>query len=61
MKKFKKFFFFLLLIVIWPVLAFSQDPGEPDTVIVECMEFVRANSQVVLDVYIVNDSAVGGF
>ncbi len=61
MRRFKKLFFFLSLIVIWPVLALSQDPGEPDTAIVECIEFVGANSQVVLDISIVNDSAIGGF
>lgn len=49
------------LISLWPALAFSQDPGIPDTARVECLKLVRPNSQVILNVYVVNDSALGGF
>ncbi len=42
-------------------LALAQDSGVPDTAIVECIDIVRPNSQVVLNVYLVNDENIGGY
>ncbi len=60
----KKYLIFILAVIIssfWPILAFSQDPGNPDTVMVQCLDIVRPNSQVVLDIYVYNDEALGAF
>lgn len=60
----KKYSFLVLsfmLILVWHGFVFSQDPGIRDTARIECAENVRANSQVVLNVYIFNDEPLGGF
>lgn len=41
--------------------ALAQDPGDPDTAIVECIDVVRPASQVILNVYVVNDENLGQF
>src|SRR5512136_303225 len=43
---------------LWSSSVFSQDPGVKDTVIVECLEKVRPNSRVGLNVYLTNDDSV---
>jgi len=58
LKRYSVFAFSIILIPLLTGLAFSQDPGEPDTAIVECLEYVRPNSRVILNVYTVNDSAL---
>jgi len=51
----------VLLFGFFPSFAMAQDPGEPDTAIVECIDVVRPDSQVVLNIYLFNDEPVGGF
>ncbi|MDH4223912.1 MAG: hypothetical protein OEV55_10290, partial [candidate division Zixibacteria bacterium] len=41
-------------------LAFPQDPGTADTVRIECLDIVRPNSQVVVNVYVINDENLSG-
>ncbi len=53
--------FLLILSFLLAGTALSQDPGNPDTARVECLQWVTANSQVVLNVYLYNDSVLGGF
>jgi len=60
-KKYLVLFFSAILALLWYGSAFSQDPGVPDTVRVECLEKVRPNSQVVLNVYAYNDEELGAF
>ena len=61
LKKYIPFIFSILLISLLPASSFSQDPGEVDTAIVECIDVVRPNSQVVLNIYIHNDEELGGY
>jgi hypothetical protein len=51
----------LLLVTSLATLALAQDPGIVDTCQVERVASVPASSQVVVNIYLVNDSAVGGF
>ena len=60
-KKYLVLFFIAILALLWYGSAFSQDPGVPDTARVECLDKVRPNSQVVLNVYITNDEELGAF
>ncbi len=53
--------FGVILLVLFPYFAKAQDPGVADTAIVQCLEKVRPNSQVILNVYIINDEHLGGF
>lgn len=55
---------FLVIIFIISILgnfALAQDQGVQDTCIVERLATVPPNSQVVLNVYVVNDHNLGGF
>jgi hypothetical protein len=61
LKKCLPFIFAGIFILLWSGLAFPQDTGNIDTVIVQCLEKVRPNTQVVLNVYICNDETIGGF
>ncbi|HVP36210.1 MAG TPA: hypothetical protein VMT04_04370, partial [Terriglobales bacterium] len=60
-KKYLVLFLAVISALIWFGSAFPQDPGVPDTVSVECLDKVRPNSQVVLNVYITNDEHLGTF
>jgi len=40
-------------------LAYAQDPGVPDTCLVQTLQSVPASSQVTLDVYVWNDEECG--
>lgn len=40
--------------------ALAQDPGTPDTCIIQRIEKVLPNSQVVVDIYVYNDENLGG-
>lgn len=60
-KKYLVFIVTFIIMSILPVLAFSQDPGQVDTAIVECLDIVRPNTQVVLNVWIYNDENLGGY
>jgi len=60
-KKYLVLFISAILALLWYGSAFSQDPGVPDTIRVECLDKVRPNSQVVLNVYITNDEHLGTF
>lgn len=51
----------VILFGFFTSLALAQDPGVPDTAIVECIDVVRPNSQVILNLYIVNDENLGAF
>ncbi|MCJ7508621.1 MAG: hypothetical protein MUO85_07835, partial [candidate division Zixibacteria bacterium] len=59
----KKVFLFLSVLVLglFTSFALGQDTGVTDTVRVECIDKVRPNSQVVLNVYMWNDETIGGF
>ncbi len=61
LKKCLPFIFSGILILLWSGLAFPQDTGVTDTARIECIEKVRPNSQVVLNVYMWNDETIGGF
>jgi hypothetical protein len=52
-------FFLLFFCCMGFGLAYAQDPGTPDTCIVQTLESVPANSQVTLDVYVWNDEECG--
>jgi len=54
-------FWGLFQLVLLPTLALAQDPGIPDTAKVQCIDKIRPNSQVVLNLYIYNDEHLGGF
>src|SRR3990170_3826674 len=60
-KKYLVLFISAILAFFWYASAFSQDPGVPDTVRVECLDKVRPNTSVVLNVYITNDEHLGTF
>lgn len=60
-RKYSLFVFSAALVLSSFGLAFSQDPGIRDTVRVECAQNVRANSQVVVGVYVFNDEELGSF
>jgi len=51
--------FGVLLLALLPYLAKAQDTGNIDTAIVQCLEKVRPNTQVVMNVYVVNDEGLG--
>ncbi len=51
----------LLLVTMLSTFALAQDPGTPDTCWVERLEMVPPNSQIVVNVYLTNDEAIGGF
>ena len=53
--------FGVLLLALLPYLAKAQDTGNIDTAIVQCLEKVRPNTQVVLELYIYNDENLGAF
>jgi hypothetical protein len=54
--------FFLALFCLMSFnFASAQDPGVPDTCIIQRIEKVRPNSQVVLSVYAFNDENLGAF
>ncbi|MCJ7496684.1 MAG: hypothetical protein MUO78_00930, partial [candidate division Zixibacteria bacterium] len=59
LKKCLPFIFSGILILLWSGLAFPQDTGNTDTAIVQCLEKVRPNTQVVMNVYTVNDEGLG--
>jgi hypothetical protein len=42
-------------------LAYAQDPGIPDTMIIQKIDTVLANSQVVVGVYLNNDEHIGAY
>ncbi len=52
-KKYLVLFFSAILALLWYGSAFSQDSGVPDTARVECLDKVRPNTQVVVNVYAV--------
>jgi hypothetical protein len=60
-KKYLVLFFSAILALLWYGSAFSQDPGVSDTARVDCVDKVRPNSQVVLNVYAYNDENLGAF
>ena len=61
----RNFLTFISLLAIFVLVNFSfvlaQDPGIPDTCYVERLQKVLPNSHVVLNVYLINDSAIGGY
>ena len=59
LRKYLPIIFSGILILLWPVLAFSQDPGVPDTVRVECLEIVGPSTQVTVEVSLYNDENLG--
>jgi hypothetical protein len=53
--------FFLVLFCLTSFnFALAQDPGIPDTCIIQRIEKVLPNTQVVVDVYVFNDEHLGG-
>jgi hypothetical protein len=57
----RNFLIALLLVIILATFALAQDPGVVDTCLVERVASVPASSQVVVNIYLVNDSASGGY
>ncbi|MCJ7458374.1 MAG: hypothetical protein MUP17_05225, partial [candidate division Zixibacteria bacterium] len=54
-------FFLVVFSLISFNFALAQDPGVPDTCIIQRIEKVLPSSQVVVDVYVYNDEHVGSF
>jgi len=54
-------FLMLLSFLFLTPRAFSQDPGNPDTVKVEQKQIVGPSQQVTVDVYVYNDEKLGAF
>jgi hypothetical protein len=54
---------FILLLTMFSManFSFAGDPGVPDTCWVERLDTVLASSQIVVNVYVFNDSNIGGF
>lgn len=57
----RSFLVVIFVISILGNLTLAQDLGVQDTCIVERLEYVPAGTQVVLNVYLVNDHNIGGF
>src|SRR4030042_750246 len=59
----RKFLVFLvpLLALFFAPAAFSQDPGNPDTVRVEQKLTAGPSQQITVQVYVINDATLGGF
>lgn len=52
-------FFLVLFCFMGFSFAYAQDPGVPDTCIVQTLQSVPASSQVTLDIYVWNDEECG--
>jgi hypothetical protein len=50
----------ILLLASSPGVVFGDDPGEPDTCRVECLDVTLPNQQVVVEVSAYNDEELGG-
>jgi hypothetical protein len=50
----------IFLLAFSPGLVFGDDPGEPDTCRVECLDVTPPNQQVVVEVSAYNDEELGG-
>jgi hypothetical protein len=50
----------ILLSASFPGIVFGDDPGEPDTCRVHCLDVTLPNQQVVVEVSVYNDEELGG-
>lgn len=61
----RNFITFIFILAIFGILNFNyalgQDPGVADTCWVDRLETVPASSQVILNIWLVNDENIGGF
>jgi len=61
----RNFLTFVFILTIFSLLSFNsalgQDPGVRDTCWVDRLETVPADTQVVLNIYLVNDENIGGY
>jgi hypothetical protein len=51
----------LSFVLIFASLGFANDPGIPDTVRIECVSNVPANSQFTITIYLYNDEGLAAF